>query len=550
VKSGDPPRLVAESLTLAYGDFPVARDLSLELADGRITTIIGPNACGKSTLLRALGRLLKPRAGAVYLDGHAIHRLPTKEVAKRLGLLPQQATAPEGITVEDLVRRGRYPHQGFFQPSQRADHEAVERALTLAGVGDLRHRAIDQLSGGQRQRAWMAMALAQDTAVLLLDEPTTYLDIAHQHEILELIRRLNREEDRTVIMVLHDINEAAAMSDRVIAMRDGSLIADGPPSDVVTPARLLDLFGIDCDIIEHPDEHRFVCVPRSRVPLQARPACTGDTPALTAHAVRLRYGSRVVVADLSLDIPAGKITAIIGPNACGKSTLLRSLGRLIQPAAGEVRFQGRNISAFRPRGFAQQVGFLPQAPLPPPDVLVEDLVVSGRYPHQRWYRQWSRADQAAVDGALAATAADEFRHRAAETLSGGQRQRAFLAMTLARQAPVLLLDEPTTFLDISHQIDVLDLVATANQEHGATIVMVLHDLNLAARYAHNVIAMRDGRVVCAGPPAQVVTSELVSEVFGIRATVVPDPRTGRPLVLPRILHERAREHVGVGAGYE
>ena len=525
-------RLAADSLTLAYGDFPVARDLSLSLPDGRITTIIGPNACGKSTLLRAMGRLLKPKQGAVYLDGHAIHRLPTKEVALRLGLLSQQATAPEGITVEDLARRGRYPHQGFFQPPTRADHDAVERALALAGVEELRHRPMEQLSGGQRQRAWMAMALAQDTPVLLLDEPTTYLDIAHQHEILHLIRKLNREDARTIVMVLHDINEAAAMSDRVVAMRDGAIIADGAPCEVVQPARLFDLFGIECDTVQHPLERRSVSVPRSQVCRPRDEAVANEAQAFRAAGLRLRYGARVVVEELGISIPEGKITAIIGPNACGKSTLLRSIGRLMSPDAGVLTLNGIDIAGMKARSFAQQVAVLPQSPLPPPDVTVEDLVASGRFPHQRWYRQWSGADQAAVDAALQATSASDLRHRPAEQLSGGQRQRVFLAMTLARGAPILLLDEPTTFLDVAHQVEVLDLVAEANHRQGTTVVMVLHDLNLAARYADCLVAMKDGRIESVGPPEETLTEELVSRVFGVSSSIVQDPRSGRPLVLP------------------
>ena len=529
-ESSNAARLQAESLRLAYGDFEVARDLSLALPDGRITSIIGPNACGKSTALRALGRLLKPKAGAVYLDGDAIHRLPTKEVARRLGLLSQQATAPEGITVEDLARRGRYPHQGFFQPPSKKDHEAVERALRLAGVEQLRYRPMDQLSGGQRQRAWMAMALAQETPVLLLDEPTTYLDIAHQHEVLGLIRRLNLEEGTTIVMVLHDVNEAAAMSDRIIAMREGSVIAEGMPSEVVCPERLHEIFGVECDVVAHPQVSRPVSVPRSRAVRETPPVAAGE-PELVARDLSLAYGSRRVVDGLDVAIPAGRITAIVGPNACGKSTLLRSLARLLTPAGGQVSYLGKPVSEFSPRDFARSVGMLPQSPLPPPDVLVEDLVASGRYPHQRWYRQWSRQDEEAVTRALHATSTWDLRERPAEQLSGGQRQRVFLAMALAREAPVLLLDEPTTFLDIAHQVEVLDLIAESNSTRGTTVVTVLHDLNLAARYADHLIAMKDGAIVAEGHPREVLTEGLVAQVFGVEATVVEDPRTGRPLVV-------------------
>ncbi|MCC7366294.1 MAG: ABC transporter ATP-binding protein [Dehalococcoidia bacterium] len=526
-------RLRTGELTLAYGSQPVVTDLSLGLPDGQVTTIIGANACGKSTLLRALARLMKPSNGAVYFDGQAIHRLPAKEVARRLGLLAQQSNAPEGVTVEDLVRRGRYPHQSFLQPPSRDDHEAVERALELTGMQPLRHRPVDELSGGQRQRAWIAMALAQDTPVLLLDEPTTYLDIAHQHEVLSLVRRLNREEGRTVVMVLHDINEAAAVSDRIVALRDGAVLADGAPDEVLRPELLERVFGVECDVVAHPRDSRPVSIPRSR--LARRGSRTPEVEPrgeLRAHGLRLGYGKREVVPGLSTEIPAGEVTVIVGANACGKSTVLRALGRLVEPRAGQAMLDGRDVHRYRHREFARRVGVLPQSPVPPPDLLVEDLVAAGRYPHQRWYRQWSRADARAVERALAATGTEDLRGRPVAQLSGGQRQRAFLAMTLAREAPVLLLDEPTTFLDIAHQVEVLDLVREANRERGVTVLMVLHDLALACRYADRLIAMKDGAVVAAGTPAEVMTPELVQAVFGVEACVVENGQSGAPLVLP------------------
>ena len=218
-------RLSSHNVTLGYGDdAKVVVDLSIEIPDGQITTIIGPNGCGKSTLLRALSRLMKPAEGQVVLDGQMIHSLPTREVAKRLGLLSQSGIPPEGITVEDLVRRGRYPHQSFLQPPSRKDEEAVDKAIDLAGMTELRKRAVDQLSGGQRQRAWIAMVLAQETELLLLDEPTTFLDVAHQLEVMDLVRDLNVHQGRTVVMVLHDINEAASNSHHLVAMSMSILI--------------------------------------------------------------------------------------------------------------------------------------------------------------------------------------------------------------------------------------------------------------------------------------------------------------------------------------
>ncbi|HEU4793572.1 MAG TPA: ABC transporter ATP-binding protein, partial [Nitrolancea sp.] len=243
--------LQSHNVTLKYGGDPVVQDLTLNIPNGAITTIIGPNGCGKSTLLRALARLMRPASGTVILDGQLIHQMPTREVARRLGLLRQQPAPLAGITVEDLVRRGRYPHQAFFQPPSGRDLEAVERALDLTGMSGLRRRAVDQLSGGQRQRAWMAMALAQETPLLLLDEPTTFLDVAHQLEVIELVRQINAEEGWTVVMVLHDVNEAAKASHYIVAMKDGRIMREGAPSEILEPGLLTDLYGIDCDVYPH-----------------------------------------------------------------------------------------------------------------------------------------------------------------------------------------------------------------------------------------------------------------------------------------------------------
>jgi iron complex transport system ATP-binding protein len=246
-------RLVAEDLTLAYGDdAPVVVELSLQVADGEITCIVGPNGCGKSTLLRALARLLRPTEGAVLLDGQAIHRRATKEVARHVGLLPQAPTGPEGLRVDDLVARGRFPHQKLFQQWSEQDEAAVTYAMAVTHTDELADRLVDELSGGQRQRVWIAMALAQETPILLLDEPTTYLDIAHQLEILDLLQRLNRDGGTTVVMVLHDLNEAARYSDRLIAMSQGRITAYGSPAEVVTEDTVRAVFGIDSRVIPDP----------------------------------------------------------------------------------------------------------------------------------------------------------------------------------------------------------------------------------------------------------------------------------------------------------
>jgi iron complex transport system ATP-binding protein len=255
---------------------------------------------------------------------------------------------------------------------------------------------------------------------------------------------------------------------------------------------------------------------------------------LSGHDLRLGYGAHHTVIDgQTVHLPPGKITAIVGPNACGKSTLLRGLAGLLRPAAGRVLLDDDELSHLPALEIARRVGVLPQAPIAPDGITVADLVGRGRHPYQRWFRQWSVDDEAAVTAALAATGVDDLADRPVAELSGGQRQRAWIALVLAQGPETMLLDEPTSFLDLAHQLDVLDVLDAVNIEQSRTIVMVLHDLELAARYAHHVIALREGRIVAEGPPTEIVTEELVAEVFGVDALVIEDPLTGTPLVLPR-----------------
>ncbi|MFJ3957952.1 ABC transporter ATP-binding protein [Arthrobacter sp. NPDC090010] len=254
-------RLHAEDVTLGYDGPPIITELSTTIPDGSFTVIIGPNACGKSTLLRGLSRLLSPLRGQVVLDGKSIAALPAKDVARRLGLLPQTAVAPDGITVADLVARGRYPHQGLLRQWSAADEAAVQEALEATGTLDLAPRRVDELSGGQRQRVWVSMVLAQQTDLVLLDEPTTFLDVAHQVELMELFAHLNRQ-GRTIVAVLHDLNHAARYAGHIIAMRDGRIVAAGPPSEVVTSARVEEIYDLPNTVIPDPFTGGPLVVPR------------------------------------------------------------------------------------------------------------------------------------------------------------------------------------------------------------------------------------------------------------------------------------------------
>lgn len=256
--------LYTRGLSAGYDGKPIVRGLDIAVPHGKVSVIIGANGCGKSTLLKTLARLIKPQSGSVLLDGHDIHALPTKKLAQKLGLLPQSSLVPDGIRVSDLVARGRYPYQSFFMGMRKEDCDAVREALELMGITELMDRAVDELSGGQRQRVWIAMALAQQTDVLLLDEPTTYLDVAYQIEILDMLRDLNRRRGTTVVMVLHDINLSSRYADYMFAFKKGALIQQGTPREVVTEQTVREVFELDCMVIDDPVSGTPLIVPKGR----------------------------------------------------------------------------------------------------------------------------------------------------------------------------------------------------------------------------------------------------------------------------------------------
>lgn len=273
------PPLESRGLSLAYDDHTIIDHLDLSIPQGRITVLVGGNGCGKSTLLKAFARLLAPRHGAVLLDGRDIRHQTTRDVARRLAILPQGPIAPEGLTVHQLVRQGRYPHQRWLQSWTPDDEARVTQALQDTDLHDLADTPVDALSGGQRQRAWIAMTLAQDTDILLLDEPTTYLDLTHQIDILDLLAELNRQWQKTIVMVLHDLNLACRYAHHIVAVRDGRVHAQGQPDDVVTETMVREVFNLGCRIIRDPLFHTPLCVPYGRAGI---PQYRGETDAIGA----------------------------------------------------------------------------------------------------------------------------------------------------------------------------------------------------------------------------------------------------------------------------
>lgn len=255
-------RLATEALSAGYGGAPVVRDVSLEVPDGALTVLVGPNGCGKSTLLKTMARILPPQEGAVRLDGRAIHERPSRDVARRLAILPQGPVAPEGLTVRELVAQGRFPHQTLLRQFSREDARAVEAAMRAADVADFADRPVAQLSGGQRQRCWIAMVLAQETEIILLDEPTTFLDLKVQVDLLSLLRRIAHEEGRTLVVVLHELNLAASFADLLVMMKEGRIVSEGPVAETFTARTLEEVFGLDATVLTDPASGRPVCAPR------------------------------------------------------------------------------------------------------------------------------------------------------------------------------------------------------------------------------------------------------------------------------------------------
>ena len=264
VTSSHSDRLEAKQLTLAYDSTTIVRNLNLGIPVGKTTVLVGANGCGKSTLLRGLAKLLKPKSGVVYLDGKDISKLKAKNVAKKLGMLPQSPTAPEGLTVKDLVAMGRYPYQSWMQQWSSEDEEKVAEALEITTMTELADRSLDSLSGGQRQRAWIAMVLAQDTDVLLLDEPTTFLDLSYQVELLDLLDELQEMKGKTIVMVLHDLNLSCRYADYLVAIQQGKVYATGTPKQVMTEETVRDVFNLECRIVSDPLANTPMCIPIGR----------------------------------------------------------------------------------------------------------------------------------------------------------------------------------------------------------------------------------------------------------------------------------------------
>ena len=252
--------ITTKNLNISYGNVDIVKDLNLNIPKGKITTIIGANGCGKSTILKTIGRVITPKSGNIYINGKDIYKENPREIAKNMAILPQSPQAPSGLTVEELIAYGRFPHQKGFGKANDKDKDIVNWALEITGIEEFKDRNIDDLSGGQRQRAWIAMALAQETDILLLDEPTTYLDLAHQLEILKLLEDLNKKQGRTIVMVIHELNNAARFADHMIGIKKGRVVCEGSADEVMTKENLKEIFNIDAEIVKDPRTKKPLCI--------------------------------------------------------------------------------------------------------------------------------------------------------------------------------------------------------------------------------------------------------------------------------------------------
>jgi len=271
-------RLFTEKLHIAYDNRLIVEDLNLVIPEGKITALVGANGSGKSTILKTMARIMKPQKGTVILDGRSLHRQSTREVAKQLAILPQNPTAPDGLTVSELVSYGRFPHQKGFGNLNKEDQEMIQWALQVTGMSAFSMHPVEQLSGGQRQRAWIAMALAQGTDLLFLDEPTTFLDMAHQLEVLKLLEQLNQDQKRTIVMVVHDLNHASRFAQHMVAIKSGKVVSSGSPTEVITPDVMRDVFGIEADIVPDPRTGLPLCLPYE---LAGKPYSSSSSRSLT-----------------------------------------------------------------------------------------------------------------------------------------------------------------------------------------------------------------------------------------------------------------------------
>lgn len=488
----------------SYGKSEVIRSLNLELGEKGFCSIVGPNGCGKSTLLKMLTGILPCKSGEILLKGMNIRRIKRKTLSQFTAYLPQNPTITHATVVRELVSRGRFPHRKVLQLPDKRDREIIDHALEITGLSQMSERKMGELSGGQKQRVWIAMALAQESELLLLDEPTTYLDIHHKKEILTLLKELS-EQGKRIITVLHDVNDARQFSDRVIAMKKGKIFfdtgLDGSRSFDLNQTEKL--FGIKC---QYDGESIFPLPPSIHSDEEE-----SVEKAVVSFNLSSGYEGKTVLNEIDFSIPKGKITALLGPNGSGKTTFMKVLTGELKCWTGSVGFPAPDS-----RPDSSVISAMVQQENLPLNMDSRDYVLLGRYRFTSLLRHWTEEDHNSTEKLMhwLDVPLDSFLGR----MSGGQQQRCRIGRIINQESEILIFDEPSSYLDLKGQAEVLELLSRINRERNRTVILILQDIWQARYYAHYVAMFKDGRLFSNGPSGEMLTTENISDLYSENMT--------------------------------
>lgn len=499
-----------KNLTSSYVDIDIIKGITHNFKKNSITCIIGQNGCGKSTFLKTLSKMLNINSGSIDISGRDINSMNSKEIALKLGFLTQSSETHKGLTVYDLISRGRYPHKGILQINSIKDEKIIENAIKLTELEHIKNKNLDDISGGQKQRAWIGMILAQDTDILLLDEPTTYLDIHHREEIINLIIKLRNTYDKTIITVLHDIYEAQILADYIIGIKDGKIFNKGMATELINKDFLENLFEVDCD--EYKFENRNYYLPSiQRTQLKK----INKNYIYEISKLNVSYEKYNVLKDINLTFDEGLIHCIMGINGSGKSTLIKAMVQENTTISGSLSLLNKKLNSYSNKELSNLIAYLPQEEDFPKGFTVEEYVNLGRFSYNNWYSQWTRNDKKIVFESLEKVGAEKYIKNTLVNLSGGQKQRVRIARLLAQKSDILFLDEPCSFLDIKGQKEVLDCIRQISINEKKTIIMILHDPWQATLYGNKLHIIDENIVKYSGDLEGFINEENLNELYKI-----------------------------------
>lgn len=499
-----------KNLTSSYGGSDIIKGITHNFPRQSISCIIGQNGCGKSTFLKTLSKMLNNYNGSIYISSKDINKMSSKDIALKLGFLTQSSEAHKGLTVYDLVSRGRYPHKGILQINSPKDKEIIENAIKLTELKDIKHKNLDEISGGQKQRAWIAMIVAQDTDILLLDEPTTYLDIHHREEVIRLIKKLKDSYNKTIVAVLHDIYESQLLSDYIIGIKEGVIIRDGKSIDVINKEFLEELYEVQCDEYKLEDKSYFL--PNVEL-INSKNNNTNSSDIYRISNLNLSYGKHNVLKNINLNFKKGLIHSVMGINGSGKSSLIKAMVRDNKLVNGELILSNKNLETYSNKELSLQVAYLPQEEELPNGFTVEEYVNLGRFSYNRWYKQWTKDDKRVVFESLKKVGAEKYIDSNLMNLSGGQQQRVRIARLLAQNSDTLFLDEPCSFLDIKGQKEVLDCIRDISINEKKTVIMILHDPWQATLYGDELHIIDNNRVKFSGKKEEFINYKNLKDLY-------------------------------------